>query len=177
MKAFILFITLFTNLNLLAQDGEGTYEDLHQQLRQRMLKNFEEHEEMMSEMDSLVDQLMKESFGARPKGLFKKQFSVGGVETLWSETDKGRILTIKPKSKDVKLDVQIEKGVIHIKTESSSENSRGHYSQSQSVPYDCDGDQVEMKAEGKNLVVHFPWKKEERSDQDKKKFRKSEIDV
>jgi HSP20 family molecular chaperone IbpA len=152
-----LILVLFS-LSLGAQDKDSYFE-LHRKLREQMLKGFQDHDKFMQEMDSLMDQMMRDSFG---QDSFLKSIDVtsSGVTTAWSEDKEGRVLEITPADKDMKLDVQVKQGVLVIEGETRSQSSRGRFSQSQSIPSDCDPDRVEMKGEEGKLIVRFPWRKD-----------------
>lgn len=131
------------------------YEDFHQKLRERILKGFDDSS--LEEMNRLVDEMMDEGLRDFPAtGL--SRFS-GGPSMSWSEGKAGRELLIIPKSKNDKLDVQVEEGMITIKISRSEGQMQSHSTHAQNVPGDCDADLVKMDSKNGGLLLFFPWKK------------------
>lgn len=160
MRALLLF-TLLHSLNLHADDSEKNYRELHRRLREQVLKGFQDHDSFVREMDQMLDQMMKDSMG--PNGFGRlKDLAAPTIASEWSETEKGRTLEIIPASKETKLDVQVKDGMIVIESETISHHSQGRFSQSQTIPHDCDPEGVQMESKDGKLLVQFPWKKSDR---------------
>jgi hypothetical protein len=163
MKTLLSFLLLLS-FNLMAADDETekNYRELHRRLREQVLKGFQDHDEFVREMDQMMEQMMRDSLG--PNGFGRMQgLSAPTIATEWSETTKGRTLEISPASKDTKLDVQVKGGMIVIESETVTKHSQGRFSQSQSIPQDCDPDGVEMESKEGKLLVHFPWIKSDKN--------------
>ncbi len=154
----IFLLTLFLSLSLSAADDETekSYRELHHRLREQVLKGFQDHDQFVKEMDQMMEQMMQDSMG--PNGFGRMQgLAAPTLAVEWSETERGRTLEISPASKDTKLDVQVKGGMIVIESETKTRHSQGRFSQSQSIPQDCDPDRVEMGSKEGKLLVHFPW--------------------
>lgn len=131
------------------------YNQFHQKLREQMLKGFDD--KSIEDMNRMVDEMMDQSMRDFPSmGL--SRFS-SGLNLSWNERKDGRELIIIPKSKEDKLDVQVQNQLITIKTTKTEGNSHSESSHAQNVPADCDADGVKMEAREGGLVMFFPWKK------------------
>lgn len=163
MKTLLSFILILSfNLRAADDETEKNYRELHRRLREQVLKGFQDHDEFVREMDQMMDQMMRDSFG--PNGFGRMQdLAAGTIATEWSESSRGRTLEISPASKDTKLDVQVKGGMIVIESETKTKHSQGRFSQSQSIPQDCDPDGVEMESKDGKLLVHFPWNKSDKN--------------
>ncbi len=167
----LLALMLLLSFNSYAADDETerNYRELHRRLREQVLKGFQDHDQFVQEMDQMMDQMMRDSFG--PNGFGRMQnLAAPTIATEWSESEKGRTLEISPASKDTKLDVQVKGGMIVIESETVTKHSQGRFSQSQTIPQDCDPDGVEMESKEGKLLVHFPWTKS-----DKKTLKQNKV--
>ncbi len=138
--------------------------EFDRRLRERIFNNANaDSDRWVQEMESAMEELMQDSlrdidslrresdafgFGAR-----------GGTQLAWSESKDGRTLTVTPATPEVQMDVQVLNGIISIKTEMTTGNSRSQSSSTQMVPGDCDGDLVKTEGREGKLVLFFPWKK------------------
>lgn len=153
-----IFLLMLSSLSW-AQTGSEErlkrYQDFHQKLREQMLKGFDD--KSLEEMNRMVDSMMDEALRDFPtSGL--SRFS-SGPTLSWSEKKEGRELLVIPKSKNDKLDIQVQNQMITIKTVTSGENLHAETSNMQNVPSDCEGDQVKMQSKEGGVVLFFPWKK------------------
>jgi hypothetical protein len=142
---------------------------------ERWIREMEaEMEALMRDSESGIDNLRSESeamklFGSRARS---------AVSMQWEENQIGRVLKVKPNSPEIKMDVQVHQGMIHIKTEQVSSQGRAASSQSQNVPFDCDGDRVTTEGKGDELVLTFPWKAPPKaSDNERKPLKKGAVGV
>lgn len=159
MKNITLFIIFISTQLAFGQNSfeerMQRYNQFHQKLREQMLKGFDD--KSLEEMNRMVDEMMDQSMRDFPSmGL--SRFS-SGLNLSWNERKDGRELIIIPKSKEEKLDVQVQNQLIMIKTTRTEGNSHSESSHAQNVPSDCDADQVKMEAREGGLVMFFPWKK------------------
>ena len=156
MKTLIALILLFS-INSKADEADKNYRELHRRLREQVLKGFQDHDQFIQEMDQMMDQMMRDSIGPNGFGRWN-DLSAPTINTEWSESKKGRTLEITPATKETKLDVQVKNGMIVIESETLGQNSQSRFSQSQSIPSDCDSDGVQMETKNGKLLVYFPWK-------------------
>ena len=157
-KLIFIFVLCITQVALAQNSQEENlrrYNQLHQKLREQMLKGFDDSS--IEEMNRMVDEMMDRAMRDFPSmGL--SRFS-SGLNLSWNERKDGRELIIIPKSKEDKLDVQVQNQLITIKTTKTEGNSHSESSHAQNVPVDCDADGVKMEARKGGLVMFFPWKK------------------
>lgn len=159
MKNLLLLCAFVWSAHALSQSDATErlkrYEEFHQKLRERIFKGFDDSS--LEEMNRLVDEMMDEGLRDFPStGLAR--FS-GGPSMSWSEVKAGRELLIIPKSKSDKLDVQVQDGMITIKSVRSEGQVQGQSTFAQTVPGDCDPDLVKMESKNGGLLLFFPWKK------------------
>ena len=141
--------------------------ELRQQMRERMLNGFgDDPERTMREMERMMDDLVRDSM-REIQNLQMQGFSSGdplsmgvrgGVMTEWTEDKDGRILTVSPDKPETKMDVQVLNGIVTIKSEVTTPNSKNQFTRTQLVPGDCNGDRVRMDTKDGKLILHFPWK-------------------
>ncbi len=135
--------------------------EMREELHRKMLDNLfngTHDEDLFRDMDKLFDDAMKDSFGSS----FSYSFGGQSVDTAWEESSSGRTLIITPKSKDQKLDINIEKDMVTIKGKNEVKTPQGmsssDFSNSFSVPQDCDTSRVKMDQKDGKIVVFFPWR-------------------
>ncbi len=91
-------------------------------------------------------------------------FSVGSFQTEWQQDSKGRTFYITPKDKEQKLDINIENGMIQVKSaqEKNSENMRSQSISTQmiSIPHDCDPEKAQFSQLDDGIKIFFPYKEE-----------------
>lgn len=157
MKKLTFFLTLLITQWTLAQstleERMLRYNQFHQKLREQMLKGFDD--KSLEDMNRMVDEMMDQSMRDFPSMGFSRFSS--GLNLSWNERKDGRELIIIPKSKEDKLDVQVQNQLITIKMTKTEGNSHSASSHAQNVPTDCDPDRVKMEAREGGLVMFFPW--------------------
>jgi HSP20 family molecular chaperone IbpA len=123
-------------------------DEMHKRIRDKMIFGFGSDDNLFEGMEQSFGSLMGES---------RSQF-----ESSWSEDKNGRILTITPKSKDQQLNIDVNESMITIngkveeKTQTSSMMSS--FSNSFSVPHDCDGNKVKMDHKDGKILIFLPFK-------------------
>lgn len=167
MKYFLpyllLLIASFAH-SMTPEERQKRREELHRQMRERMLGALDTSDRWMQDMERMMDELLSDSM--REMEMLQLQGTrdlLGsgsrGMKMDWSEDKNGRTLTVIPDHKEAKLDVQVLNGVISIKSELKTKYSQQHMTRTQLVPGDCDGDKVQMEGLEGGLVLRFPWKK------------------
>ena len=135
--------------------------EMREELHRKMLDNLfngTHDEELFRDMDKLFEDAMKDSFGS------SFSYSLGGqsVSTEWQESSAGRTLFITPKSKDQQLDINIQNEMVTIKGKNEVKTPNGtsisDFSNSFSIPQDCDSTKVKMDQKDGKIVVFFPWR-------------------
>jgi hypothetical protein len=167
MKFFLLSLLLFIASIAQAmtpEERQKRREELHRQMRERMLGSLDTSDRWMQDMERMMDELLSDSM--REMEMLQMQGTrdlLGsgsrGMSMDWSEDKSGRTLTVIPDNKEAKLDVQVLNGVITIKSELKTKYSQQLMTRTQLVPEDCDGDRVQIDGSEGKLVLRFPWKK------------------
>lgn len=137
--------------------------EFDRRLRERIFNQANaDSDRWVQEMESAMEELMRDSM-SEMDALRRESEALGlgargGVQLAWSESKDGRTLTVTPASTEAQLDVNVQNGLITIKSELVKENSRSQSSSTQMVPGDCDGDRVKTEGKEGKLVLFFPWK-------------------
>ncbi len=179
-----VILLLLATLSVFGQKRDTTDADLerirkHMELREelhrKMLENLmhgRHDENLFGEMEKLFEETMKEA-GATSSF----SFTMGqNVETEWQENEKGRTLLISPRTKDQKLDITVNGGMVTIKGNEGSTNFQNSFS----VPQDCDSGKVKMDQKEGKIVMFFPWivvKKISPKKDERKPLPKTESDI
>ncbi len=130
-------------------------EEMHRRMREKLLHGIGPDTDLFQGMDQLFEDAMKDS--------------LGGVQSLdshyqmeWLETKTGRTLVITPKNPKQQLDIDIQKDMISIKGKSQEESSQGRmvsdFSNTFSVPDDCDGGRVKINQKDGKILIELPFK-------------------
>lgn len=108
-----------------------------------------------------MKRMMESSFfsGGIFSNSMAKHFGRSNFEIHQAEDRSFKYIKINaPKVKKDNIDIQINNGMITIKGEIASENSRSQFSQSFNVPYGVMADKVSIETEGEEIVIKFPKK-------------------
>ncbi len=138
--------------------------ELREELHRKMIENLfhgTHDDQLFKDMEKLMDDAMKDSFGAGTSS-FSYSFGAQNFETDWQESEAGRTLFITPQSKDQKLDINVQQGMVTIKGKSETKTPNGtkvsDFQNSFSIPQDCDSTKVKMDQKNGKIVMFFPWK-------------------
>ena len=175
ISIFVTFLILLSQAFALTpeermQQREKLREEMHQKLRQSLLHGTDPTP-ALNDMSRLMDSLMEDSLNdmdslsrIAPSAGFSAfgRGSLSQVSLEWSESPQGRSLLVKPSDKEAKLDVQVNGEVISIKMDLAKKANGSSFSgqtmQTQTIPSDCDGEQVKIEAKDSGLVLFFPYK-------------------
>lgn len=146
-------------------------EEIHRRIMDKLINGVGSDENLFGDMDLLMEESMKDM------GRFQMPEAVAAG---WSESSAGRTLTVKPASPDQKLDINIQNRLITIKGQNETKSPTGaissqSFSQSYSVPNDCDEKKVKMSQENGSIVMFFPY--ENLKAEPRKPLPKSSSDV
>lgn len=130
------------------------HDQIHQRMRDKIIYGLGPDEDLFKDMDQLFDDAFTDSFGTKiPKGSFEME---------WSETTTGRLITITPQSPEQKLDISVKDEILTVKGQSETKTQNGSssssFSNSISVPRDCDGSKVKINQKDGKLLVEFPYR-------------------
>jgi HSP20 family molecular chaperone IbpA len=136
-------------------------EEMHRRLLDKLLHGVGSDQDMFSDMEKMMEEMMKESFSG-----FSSSLTISGdaqFKMEWSESKAGRTLEITPKDPEQQLDINISNGLITIQGKAKSEVggavTLSNFSNSLSVPSDCDASKVKMDHKDGKLLVQFPFLK------------------
>jgi len=120
-------------------------EEMHKRLRDKLIHGIGPDTDLFKDMDLMFEDVMP---------------SQSHVETEWQESKEGRTLVVKLKDKDQRLDINVENGLVTIKgkNEVKSANGTSVFSNSFSIPVDCDPSKVKMDQKNDQILVSFPYK-------------------
>lgn len=165
----LLVILSLVSLFAFAQNRQDSREErikkalqLREELHRRMFQHFFDGsiatDDIFKDMDSLFDHNLSD-LGSSLLGSDSQHF-----EMSWSESKEGRSLVVVPKNKDQKFEINVEQGMVHLKGKVEEKSEYGstvsQFSQSFSVPRDCDWAKVKIvEKEGKILLL-FPYIKD-----------------
>jgi HSP20 family molecular chaperone IbpA len=134
-------------------------EEMHRRMMDKLLRGIGPDQDMFSDMEKLMDEVMNDSLS--DFGSFPHQASEG-FDSDWSESPSGRTLSITPKNKDQKLNIDVSNGMVVIKGTSEIKTSQGssvsNFVNSFSVPEDCDPGQVKIEDKQGKILVFFPYR-------------------
>lgn len=132
-------------------------EEMHRRMMDKLLRGIGPDQDLFKGMEQMFEESMSDSLFSIDT--FRSGPSAFASE--WVADEKGRTLIITPKDAKQQLDIDVKGQLITIKgkTERSSQNGSfvSSFSNSFSVPDDCDGTQVKMDQKEGKILVHFPY--------------------
>jgi HSP20 family molecular chaperone IbpA len=133
-------------------------EEIHRRILDKFFKGIGSDEDMFSDMESMMQEIMSESFGGFDS------FSQLGKQNFkheWSVTNSGRVLVITPNSPEQQLDIDVSKGTVTIKGKVEEKTALGmsssNFVNSFNVPGDCDASRVSMDQKDGKIIMNFPF--------------------
>jgi HSP20 family molecular chaperone IbpA len=125
-------------------------DEMHRRLIDKLFKGQGPDQGMFSDMESIMDEFMADSFTSRSSH-FKMQ---------WLDVEGARVLEITPQSPGQQLDIDVSGGMVTVKGQSQQKSSGSsfvsNFSQSFNVPQDCDASKVKIESKNGKLLVIFP---------------------
>lgn len=163
----LIFVALFWALSSLGQKSQ----DLSEQMQKRLQLREEMHRRMMDKLlrgvgpDQDLFKDMEQMFEDSMNGSFMNidafTSNSSAFTSEWLADEKGRTLVITPKDSKSQLDIDVKGHLITIKgkTEKNSSGSSfiSSFSNSFSVPGDCDSSKVKMDQKDGKILVQFPY--------------------
>jgi HSP20 family molecular chaperone IbpA len=132
-------------------------EEMHRRMRDKILFGRGSDTDLFEGMDQMFEEAFKDldTIG----GAFDQQNA--NFEAVWSEDSSGRTLTLTPKTKDQQLNIDVNAQMITIKGKVEERTQAGtlmsSFSNSFSIPGDCDGTKVRMSHKDGKILVHLPF--------------------
>ncbi len=165
----VIFLVFFTGLMLVGRmisfaqnpsdDGfrkrMELREEIHKRIRDKLIHGIGPDQDMFKDIEQMFEESMAESLS----GLSVRS---NAFQSEWRENSSGRTLIITPQSPEQKLNIDVNSTMITIKGESVQKNNgstvSSSFSNSFSVPDDCDGSRVQMDQKDGKILVHLPYR-------------------
>lgn len=132
-------------------------EEMHRRIMDKLIHGIGPDQDMFSDMEKMMDEVMTDSFN----GFDSLAPNTQNYQTEWQESTSGRTLAITPKSKEQKLNIDISNGLVIIKGMNETKTAHGvsvsNFTNSFSVPADCDSTKVKMDHKDGKILVFFPY--------------------
>lgn len=132
-------------------------EEMHRRMMDKLLRGIGPDQDLFKDMEQMFEESMSDSL--INIDTFRSNSSAFASE--WVSDEKGRTLVITPKDAKQQLDIDVKGQLITIKGKSERSSQQGSFissfSNSFSVPEDCDGTQVKMDQKDGKILVHFPF--------------------
>jgi HSP20 family molecular chaperone IbpA len=129
-------------------------DEAHKRLRDSLIHGFGDDDDIFKGMDQLLQDSFSSGSSLMPS--MKKNYDME-----WTETRSGRVLTIIPKDPKQQLDINVQNNLVTIKgkieTKTAQGTSSSSFSNSFSVPEDCDASKVQMSQKNGSIVMAFPY--------------------
>lgn len=148
-------------------------EEMHRRMRDKLLRGIGPDQDLFKDMEQMFEDSMNDSFSSFDSiaGSSSSAFS-----TEWLETGAGKTLVITPKDPHQQLDIDVKNGMVTIKgkAESKENNSSfvSSFSNSFSIPGDCDPDKVKTLQKDGKIMLEFPYREMKKVTTPKKEERK-----
>jgi HSP20 family molecular chaperone IbpA len=130
-------------------------EEMHKRIRDKLIYGIGPDQDMFKDIEQMFEESMAESFS----GLSVRS---SAFQSEWTENSSGRTLIITPQSPEQKLNIDVNSSMITIKGESVQKNNgstvSSSFSNSFSVPEDCDGSRVQMDQKDGKILVYLPYR-------------------
>ncbi|MGE3611083.1 MAG: Hsp20 family protein [Bacteriovoracaceae bacterium] len=128
-------------------------EEMHRRMLNKLFNGVGPDQDMFKDMEEILEE---------EAGLPSISMT-STYETEWQEGPQGKILVVKPKNKDQQLDINVSGELVTIsgknEVKSSSGTSVSSFSNSFSIPEDCDGSRVKIDQKDGKILVSFPYRK------------------
>lgn len=134
-------------------------EEMHRRIMDKLIHGIGPDQDMFADMEKMMDEVMTDSFN----GFDSLTPTNQNYQSEWQESSGGRTLVITPKSKEQKLNIDISNGLVIIKGMNETKTPHGvsvsNFTNSFSIPADCDGTKVKMDQKDSKILVFFPYLK------------------
>ena len=128
-------------------------EEMHKRMRDKILHGIGSDENIFEGMEDMFEDALSDSMTIKASANFSSE---------WTESKTGRILIITPKTKDQQLNIDVNNEMITIKGKTEEKNDytsvSSSFSNSFSVPNDCDGSKVKMDQKDGKILIELPFK-------------------
>jgi hypothetical protein len=136
-------------------------EKMHRRMMDKIINGNGPDQDLFKDIEADMEAAMEEAFS--------NMNSLGGLSTRgqnfkseWSETASGRVLSITPQGPEQKLEIDTKPEMVTIKGQAEQKTPNGtsvsSFSNSFSIPSDCDGSKVKMSQKDGKIVMEFPYR-------------------
>jgi HSP20 family molecular chaperone IbpA len=134
-------------------------EEMHRRMMDKLTNGGAADRDLFKDIEDEMDKAMGEAFSS---GTSAPSNQNSNFSAEWVESKAGRVLIITPRSKDQQLEIDTKPELITIRgkveKKTATTTSVSSFSNSFSVPADCDGSQVKMSHKDGKIVMEFPYK-------------------
>jgi HSP20 family molecular chaperone IbpA len=149
--------------------------EMHRRMMQKLLNGIGPDEGMFSDMEQMMNDMMKDSFNGFDSYAQRPQ----NFKSRWSESSAGRTLEITPNGPDQQLDINVANNMITIKGKTEIKSANGiqvsNFTNSFNVPSDVEASKMKMDLKNGTILVFFPYWK--RTDDKRKPTGPSDKDI
>lgn len=135
------------------------HEEMHRRMREKILFG-RGGDDIFKDLDKMFNDMMNDAQSFEPRDEFNLSSSTFTSE--WKSEEKGKTLILKPKDQSVQLDINVKDQLINISSKQEIKDKNSQIESSSSsvfpVPYECDGNKVQMKSVGNSIHLFFPFK-------------------
>ncbi len=169
----VMFMIVFWAGALLGQQGTNSVDDqqathvdrvmklrmeMHRRMMENLLSDSGPDQDMFGDMEGMMNDLLKDSFSAPGKMGLRQGSS---LKMEWVENASGRTLAITPQNPKDQLDINVADNLVTVKGKHEERSGNGitsaSFSNSVSVPSDCDGSKVKIDQKDGRILVQFPF--------------------
>jgi HSP20 family molecular chaperone IbpA len=146
-------------------------EEMHRRMRDKILRGIGPDQDMFKDMEKLLEETMSESHSG-----FDSIVPAANFSMEWLRSNGGRTLVVTPKNPQQQLDIDVKTHMITIKgkveNKSAGNSFVSSFSNTFSVPEDCDGDRVKIDQRDGKILVELPFRSVKQINVPKKEERK-----
>ncbi len=134
-------------------------EEMHRRMRDKLLRGIGPDQDLFKDMEQMFEDSMNDSFS----GFDSITSSTSAAfSSEWVESGSGKTLVITPKDPGQQLDIDVKNGMVSIKGKSESKENGSsfvsNFSNSFSIPGDCDPDKVKTVQKDGKIMLEFPFR-------------------
>ncbi len=166
MKFSLLFLLFFSTVAFAQNSAMDEmkrrmqfHEELHRRMRDKILFG-KGGDDTFQDLDKMFNDIMNDGSKFEPRDEFRN--ASGDFTSEWRSDSLNKILILTPKDQSVQLDINVKDQYITIGSKQESKNQNSQIESSSStvipVPYECDGNKVQMKSVGNSIHLIFPFK-------------------
>lgn len=153
-----MFINFAQDKDLKIDQHLKARDEIHRKLIEKFFYGLDSDKDLFTDMEKLMDDMMKSA----PSSHSFITSSDASFSMEWTEKENGRVLEVTPKNPQEQLDISVTEEMISIKGKVEEKTSQGtrlsSFSNSFSVPSDCDGSKVKMEQKDSKIIMYFPYR-------------------